>query len=110
MSAIARFSEASALSPFNFWGPSYEAALGEAYLADGQTEQAMQQFEMVLRESPYRKLLHYEFGKILEQTGDTARAASEYQTFLNSWKDADPDLPVLIAAKNRLAELSSRSS
>ena len=33
-------------------------------------------------------------------TGDTAKARKAYQDFFALWKDADPDLPVLIEAKN----------
>ena len=31
--------------------------------------------------------------------GDTAKARKSYQDFLALWKDADADLPVLMAAK-----------
>ena len=31
--------------------------------------------------------------------GDTANARGAYQDFLALWKDADPDIPILIAAK-----------
>ncbi|MGC2768978.1 MAG: hypothetical protein WB607_25985 [Candidatus Acidiferrum sp.] len=30
---------------------------------------------------------------------DTAKGKSSYQDFLTLWKDADPDIPILIAAK-----------
>ena len=30
---------------------------------------------------------------------DLATARKEYQDFLTWWKDADPDLPILVAAK-----------
>jgi hypothetical protein len=36
---------------------------------------------------------------------DTARAQAAYQDFLTLWKDADPDIPVLIAAKSEYAKL-----
>jgi cytochrome c-type biogenesis protein CcmH/NrfG len=37
--------------------------------------------------------------------GDTAKARSAYEDFLNLWKDADPDIPILIAAKAEHAKL-----
>jgi eukaryotic-like serine/threonine-protein kinase len=36
---------------------------------------------------------------------DTAKAKAAYQDFLTLWKDADPDIPVLIAAKTEYAKL-----
>ena len=37
--------------------------------------------------------------------GDTAKARFAYQDFLTLWKDADPDIPILIAAKSESAKL-----
>jgi len=37
--------------------------------------------------------------------GDTAKAKTAYQDFFAAWKDADPDIPVLIAAKAEYAKL-----
>jgi len=36
---------------------------------------------------------------------DTAHARATYQNFLTLWKDADPDIPILIAAKAEYAKL-----
>ncbi len=36
---------------------------------------------------------------------DTAKARAAYQDFLTLWKDADPDIPILIAAKAEYAKL-----
>jgi hypothetical protein len=38
-------------------------------------------------------------------TDDTENSRKEYQAFFELWKDADPDLPVLIDAKKRFALL-----
>jgi predicted Zn-dependent protease len=38
-------------------------------------------------------------------TGDTAKARTAYQDFFALWKDADPDVPILIAAKSEYAKL-----
>jgi eukaryotic-like serine/threonine-protein kinase len=37
--------------------------------------------------------------------GDTAKAKIAYQDFLTLWKDADPDIPVFIAAKSEYAKV-----
>jgi len=37
--------------------------------------------------------------------GDQAKAQSYYQKFLNQWKDADPDIPILNAARAEYAKL-----
>jgi hypothetical protein len=37
--------------------------------------------------------------------GDAAKAKVAYQDFLTLWKDADPDVPVLIQAKAEYAKL-----
>src|SRR5271157_719544 len=37
--------------------------------------------------------------------GDTAKSKAAYQDFLTLWKDADPDIPILIAAKAEFAKL-----
>jgi hypothetical protein len=37
--------------------------------------------------------------------GDTAKARAAYQNFFALWKDGDPELPILIAAKSEYAKL-----
>jgi hypothetical protein len=41
--------------------------------------------------------------------GGTARARAAYQDFLALWKDADPDIPILIAANAEYAKLKQPS-
>jgi hypothetical protein len=38
-------------------------------------------------------------------SGDIAKAKGAYQEFLTLWKDADPAIPILIAAKAEYAKL-----
>jgi hypothetical protein len=37
--------------------------------------------------------------------GDKAKARTAYQDFFGKWKDADPDIPVLLAAKAEYEKL-----
>jgi tetratricopeptide (TPR) repeat protein len=46
-----------------------------------------------------------ELGRVLQKQGDSPNARIAYQNFLSSWKDADPDLPVLREAKAEYAKL-----
>ncbi len=48
-------------------------------------------------------------GEIYEKKGDKQRAIENTKKFLALWKDADPDLPDLIDAKERLARLTGVS-
>jgi tetratricopeptide (TPR) repeat protein len=50
-------------------------------------------------------LAHLSLARAYVLQGDTAKARAAYQDFLTLWKDADPDIPVLIAAKSEYAKL-----
>ena len=116
-SALALFERATSLDPLGglqigggmFTNALYGAAVGEAHLAKGDALQAAEQFEAVLLRVPEWKILHYERARALERAGDVNAAAMEYRTFLESWKDADPDASALVDAKERLEALFSQS-
>ena len=44
----------------------------------------------------------------MKKKEDYEQAIKYYQDFLNIWKDADEDIPVLIDAKSRLKKLRDR--
>ena len=50
-------------------------------------------------------LAHLGLARAYAMQGDTAKARAAYQDFLTLWKDADPDIPILIAAKTEHAKL-----
>ena len=50
-------------------------------------------------------LAHLQIGRAYAMQGDTAEARAAYQDFLTLWKDADPDIPILIAAKSEYSKL-----
>jgi hypothetical protein len=46
-----------------------------------------------------------QLARALALSGNLAKAKAAYQEFLNLWKDADPDLPVLLQAKAEYSKL-----
>jgi serine/threonine protein kinase/tetratricopeptide (TPR) repeat protein len=84
---------------------------GNAYLAAHRGGEAEGEFKKVLEHSgvvsfqPWGALAHIGLGRAYALQGDTARARTAYQDFLTLWKDADPDIPILLAAKSEYAKL-----
>jgi len=84
---------------------------GEAYLAAHQGSEAAAEFQKILDHrgvvlnGPIGALAHLQIGRAYAMQGDTAKAKAAYQDFLTLWKDADPDIPVLIAAKAEYAKV-----
>jgi tetratricopeptide (TPR) repeat protein/predicted Ser/Thr protein kinase len=84
---------------------------GEAYLGAHQGSEAAAEFQKILDHrgivlnSPIGALAHLQIGRAYAMQGDTAKAKAAYQDFLTLWKDADPDIPILIAAKSEYAKL-----
>jgi hypothetical protein len=84
---------------------------GEAYLAAHQGSEAAAEFQKILdnrgvvTNEPIGALAHLQIGRAYAMQGDTAKAKAAYQDFLTLWKDADPDIPIFIAAKAEYAKL-----
>ncbi|MGA8103491.1 MAG: protein kinase, partial [Candidatus Acidiferrales bacterium] len=54
---------------------------------------------------PLGALAHLGLARAYALSGDTAKAKTTYNDFLTLWKDADPDIPILIGAKAENAKL-----
>jgi serine/threonine protein kinase/tetratricopeptide (TPR) repeat protein len=84
---------------------------GEAYLAAHQGTEAAAEFQKILDHrgivlnSPIGALAHLQIGKAYAIQGDSAKARAAYQDFFTLWKDADPDIPIFIAAESEYAKL-----
>jgi eukaryotic-like serine/threonine-protein kinase len=84
---------------------------GIAFLTLHQGNEAAIEFQKILDHrgvvgsEPIGALAHLQLGRAYAMEGDTTKAKAAYQDFLTSWKDADPDIPILIAAKAEYAKL-----
>lgn len=54
---------------------------------------------------PWGALARLGLARAYAMQGETIRARAAYLDFLTLWKDADADIPVLIAAKAEYAKL-----
>ena len=84
---------------------------GEALVATRRYSEAAAEFQKILDHrglvglDPISALAHLQLGRALVLAGDAAKAKTAYQDFLTLWKEADPDIPILIAAKAEYAKL-----
>jgi len=102
-----RFSAISGL--FGALYPVY--VRGQAYLAANKPTEAAAEFRKIpdhrgiVADDPIGALSHLELGRAYAMAGDTVKARSAYQDFLNIWKDADENIPVLKQARSEYAGL-----
>jgi eukaryotic-like serine/threonine-protein kinase len=84
---------------------------GLAYLALHQGAEAGGEFRKVLDHpgivisDPVGAAARLQLARAYAMQGDIAKAKAAYQDFLTLWKDADPDVPVFIAAKAEYSNL-----
>jgi tetratricopeptide (TPR) repeat protein/predicted Ser/Thr protein kinase len=84
---------------------------GEAYLAAHQGAEAAVQFQSILNHrgivigDPIGALARWKLGQAYALAGETAKAKATYSDFLELWKDADPEIPVLKQARSEFARL-----
>ena len=84
---------------------------GEAYLLLHDGKAAAAEFQKFIEHRgvvvnfPWGALARLGLARAYAMQGDTAKAKAAYQDFLTLWKDADPDIPIFIAAKAEYAKL-----
>jgi tetratricopeptide (TPR) repeat protein len=88
-------------------------ANGLAYLRAKAGREAAVEFQKIVDQRgvtpsyPNHSLAHLGLGRAYALLGDVAKARKTYQDFLAIWKDADPDIPILIQAKQEYAKLAA---
>jgi tetratricopeptide (TPR) repeat protein len=84
---------------------------GQAYLAAHRGQEAAAEFQKIISHrgvvlnSVIGALAHLQLGRAYGMQGETTKARAAYEDFLMLWRDADPDIPILIAAKAEYAKL-----
>jgi len=83
---------------------------GEACLAAREGSKAGGEFQKIIDHrsialNPLGALARLGLARAYALEGDTVKAKAAYQDFLTLWKDADPDIPILKAAKAEYAKL-----
>src|ERR1700685_628209 len=86
---------------------------GEAYLAARDGSAALPEFQKILDNpgmslnEPIAALAHLGLARASVLKGDDDKAQSFYRDFLQQWKDADPEIPVLKQAKAEYLKVQS---
>lgn len=84
---------------------------GEAYLVARDGKSAEAEFRKLVDNPgivlgfPEAAIARVGLARAYALQGDTTKARAAYNDFLTLWKDADPDIPILITAKSEAAKL-----
>jgi eukaryotic-like serine/threonine-protein kinase len=96
-----------------FFGALYPVYVRSmAYLAAHQGQEAAGELQKILDHpgivvsDPIGALARLQLGRAYMMFGDRTRAKSAYQDFLNLWKDADPEIPIVKQATAEYGKLS----
>jgi len=91
------------------FGPAY--LRGRAYLDLGRPQPAAEEFKKITSRiyadtlSPLYPLAMLELARADAAANDPDESRAEYERFLASWSEADPDIPLYVAAKAEYAKL-----
>jgi eukaryotic-like serine/threonine-protein kinase len=93
-----------------FGGLYSDYVRGVAYLA-GQPTEAVAEFQRILdhrsivRVDPVDAMARLQLARALALSGDIVKAKSAYKDLLTLWKNADPKIPIVEAARGEYARL-----
>ena len=77
---------------------------GNLLLQLHQPAEAATYFQETLQRTPNRPKAIFGLARAAQALGDNAKASERYQEFLSIWKDADPDRPEVVTAKEFLVK------
>lgn len=102
--AIQNFKEALKHLPHYWHYDSFESCLADAYLKLGMADEAIAEYERILRLNPNYPLAHYHLAQAFDRKGRSGQARAHYERFLQVWETADTDIPQVMEAKKRLSQ------
>ena len=105
--AILHFKEALRHLPPSSGMDLYEDCLGNAYLESARLEEAIDEYQRILRLNPNYPLAQYHLAQAYQRRGKSADARTSYERFLQIWKNADANIPEVVDAKRELTVLKS---
>jgi eukaryotic-like serine/threonine-protein kinase len=113
LQAVSRFDLARSGLGFNaHFGALHRVYVrGQAHLAAHQPAEATAEFQKILDHrsivlaDPVGAMARLQLGRALTASGDTVKAKAAYEGFLNLWKGADADIPILKQARAEYASL-----
>lgn len=79
-----------------------EDCLANAYLELGRHDEAIAEYERILKLNPNYPRVHYHLAKAYAAKNQTDQAHAAYARFLEVWKDADSDIPEVVLARKVL--------
>ena len=88
---------------------------GEVYLGQRMGAEAEADFQFIVNHRGWNlldnayPLAHLGLARAAALTGDPAKSRKYYQEFFALWKDADPDLPILLEARREYAKLRAQN-
>ena len=107
-SALDNFRELLNYLPPTWDVEDFEDSLANAFLEIGRLDEAIAEYERILRLNPQYPRARFHLAQALERKGQIAEARENYRLFLESWKEADPDVPEIISARKSLGNLQNR--
>ena len=108
--ATQHFREALRHLPASSGMDLYEDCLANAYLGSAHLEEAIGEYQRILRLNQNYPLSQYHLAQAYQRKGRVAEARAAYERFLQIWRNADADIPEVVDAKREFAILKSVTS
>lgn len=100
--AVEKFKEALHHRPITWFVDPFEDCLANGYLELRRFDEAIAEYERILKLNSNYPRTHYYLAQAFERKGQPEQARVHYAKFLDMWKEADADVPEVTAARKVL--------